>query len=203
MYHNLAMPSDLATLESALTNLPPPAPKPVLVLVCGLPGSGKSHFSRKLLEKVPLACVHSDVMRKALFTQPDYSERESARLFPALHSLIRRLLQRRLPVLFDATNLTERTRSPLYRIADELGAKLFIVFTTASHPVIKTRLDTREKGSLEATRSDADWAVYLKMLPHVQIPKRDHLLVDTSKDIRPTVENLAQQIREAMSREST
>lgn len=192
------MPSDLSILQSALADLPPPAPRPILVLVCGLPGSGKSYFTRRLIEEVPLACVQSDVMRKALFPRPIYSEQESARLFPALHLLIHRLLQRRIPVLFDATNLNERNRAPLYRLTDELDAKLFIVFTTAPQNVIKARLDTREKGSLEAACSDASWTVYLKMLPGVQLPKRDHLLVDTSKDITPTVEKLAHRLREVL-----
>jgi predicted kinase len=198
MYHSPVMPSDLSILESTLADLPPPAPWPVLVVVCGLPGSGKSYFSRRLVEKVPLAYVQSDVMRKALFPQPDYSEREGYRLFQALHLLIRRLLQRGIPVLFDATNLNEDYRAPLYRIANELDVPLFIVFTTAPQSVVKARLTRREKGSLEAGRSDADWDVYLKMLPRVQLPRRGHLLVDTSTDIRPAIEKLAQQIREAM-----
>ncbi len=191
--------ADLSILESALTDLPPAVPRPMLVLVCGLPGAGKSYFSRKLLQKVPLAYIQSDVMRKTLFPIPDYSEQESSGLFQALHLLIRRLLQRRIPVLFDATSLNERHRAPLYHIADELGVKLFIVFTTAPRSVIKARLDHRYKGSLEAGRSDAGWDVYLKMVPRVQLPRRAHMVVDTSQDIQPAMEKLAEEIQEAMT----
>jgi len=151
------------------------------------------------MQKVPLAYIQSDVMRKTLFPTPNYSDQESFRLFQALHLLIKRFLQRRIPVLFDATSLTKQHRAPLYRIADELGVKLFIVFTTAPQSVVKGRLDSREKGSLEAGRSDADWDVYLKMLPRVQLPRREHLVVDTSRDIMPAIESLAQEIRAAMA----
>ena len=97
-------------LLAALRDLPPPMAQPVLVMVSGLPGSGKSYFSRLLAREVPLAVLESDYLRQVLFPRPTYSADESARLFSAIHGLVQRLLQMGIPVLLDATNLVEANR---------------------------------------------------------------------------------------------
>ena len=53
--------------------------RPVMVVVSGLPGSGKSHFSRRLAEQVGLFTLESDVLRTALFPSPSYTRSESRR----------------------------------------------------------------------------------------------------------------------------
>jgi hypothetical protein len=81
---------DVSRLETALGELPARRPAPFLVLVSGLPGSGKSHFSRELCRRYPLAHLNSDALRRALFPQPTHSTDESARLFAAVHALLER-----------------------------------------------------------------------------------------------------------------
>ena len=96
---------DVEILKKGLSGLPEPVAKPFLILVSGLPGTGKSYFSRRLSEKVPIAVVETDTLRKSLFPTPLYSADESSRLFQASHLLIEDLLRSGIPVLVDATNL--------------------------------------------------------------------------------------------------
>ena len=82
---------------------------PVLVVVSGLPGTGKSHFSSRLVEQVPLLVLESANLRQVLFPELTYSTVESARLFEACHQLMANLLEEGVPILLDATNLIRRT----------------------------------------------------------------------------------------------
>src|SRR3972149_825639 len=97
-------------LKQALAPLPEPMAKPVLVVISGLPGTGKSYFSRKLAERLPCVILESDALRKRLFSSPDYSAAESQYLFSACHRLIEELLKSGISVVLDATNLVEGHR---------------------------------------------------------------------------------------------
>jgi len=112
--------SDVQHLTDGLGELPEPIVKPVFVAVSGLPGTGKSYFCTKLVERLPLVILESDALRKKLFSSPSYSSPESGRLFRALHLLIERLLGQGISLILDATNLSERYRERLYSIADRL-----------------------------------------------------------------------------------
>ena len=190
--------SDVDLLESRLEDLPSPVARSALVLVCGLPGSGKSHFSRELIKRVPLAFIQSDVARRILFPTPSYSRSESARLFRVCHALIRRLLERGMPVLFDATNLVEQHREFLYNISYQLDVKLIIVFLTAPTEVVQERLSQRQPETEDAGGSEADWQVYKKMAATVDPLRRSHYVVDTSMDVSPVLEKVAREVRRAM-----
>ena len=166
--------------------------EPCFIAVSGLPGTGKSYFCSKLAEKLSFLILESDALRKTLFPTPSYSRQESAQLFQAIHLLIERLLKKGIPLILDATNLSERHRERLYSIANRLDAKLLLVRVEAPPGVVQERLKNRQ-GETEA-KSDADWAVYQKMKPAVQKIRRNHYVVDTSQDITPVLNKL---VREA------
>ena len=134
---------DVGLLRSSLPNLPEPVAKPFLILVCGLPGTGKSWISHRLGERLALAVLETDALRKTLSPTPAYTHDENGRLFMRTHLLIEELLTKGISVLLDATNLVERYRQYLYSIVDRVNAKLVIVLTTAPRDVVRQRLRNR------------------------------------------------------------
>jgi hypothetical protein len=186
---------DVALLLASLPSLPEPVARPVLVALVGLPGAGKSSFSRCLAQEFPLLVLESDSLRRALFPQPSYGPEESARLFQAIHRVIARLLQVNTPVLLDATNLSEGHREPLYRLAERAGAKLILVRVEAPEPVVQQRLAHRRKAPDPADLSEANWAVYQKMRGAVEPIRRKHYAVDTSQDINPAVRRVVRELQ--------
>lgn len=186
--------ADVEKLKLGLKTLPEPAASPALVVVSGLPGTGKSHFSRRLAQSLPSAILESDVLRKQLFPVPDYSAQESQRLFGACHRLIEELLRSGITVIFDATNLVEQHRERLYRICDSLRVKLIIVWVKAPREVVRERLQNRRNGADAEDNSEADWSVYQRMKLRVESISRNHFVVDTSRDISPVVDKI---LREA------
>ena len=185
---------DLEKLKESLDSLPEAVVNPGFVVVSGLPGTGKTFFCRKLVEKQPFCILESDALRKVLFPSPDYSADESARLFTACHSLIEWLLQNGLPVIFDATNLSERHREHLYRISDRAGARLVLVRVEAPPEIAYQRLQARKNGAIPEDKSDADWDIYRHMKPRAEKIRRNHFVVDTSRDIIPVIDKIIRAI---------
>ncbi|PKB78552.1 MAG: hypothetical protein BZY88_17845 [SAR202 cluster bacterium Io17-Chloro-G9] len=163
---------------------------PVLVALCGLPGTGKSHFARELLKKVALVVLETDRLRKVLVPKPKYTRGEHARVFRVCHLLIEEYLTQGQRVLFDATNLTEQARGPLYQIADRLGCSLALVGFTAPRDLVKQRLSQRVPGRNHGDFSDATWQIHCRMRPFEEAIQRPHIMVDTSQDISQALDQV-------------
>jgi predicted kinase len=166
---------------------------PVLILMSGLPASGKSYLSEQICAQLPCVIIESDRVRKVLFPGPTYSAEESAIVHRACQQLMRRLLKRGVRVIFDATNLVEFHRELLYTLAERCGAQLLIVRTYAPEAVIRTRLEQRQaRGN---STSDADWQVYRRMSESEQQIRRPHWSVDTSQDTQNAVHTIVKAAR--------
>jgi predicted kinase len=166
------------------------AAQPGLVVVVGLPGSGKSHFSRRLAERVGAAIINTDMVRRTLSDRPCYSAQESYLVYRISHMLIKRLLDQGYYVIFDATNLQESGRKKLYKIAEEVGAKLVIVRMVVSEHIAHQRLRKREERPSPGDLSEANWAVYEYMKPGEERIRREHIVVDSSQDITPALDEV-------------
>ena len=167
---------------------------PILVIVGGLPGTGKSFFSQRVTERIPMVILESDFLRKTLVQAPVYTAEESTRLFLAIHETIDALLAHSLPVLLDATSLAKANREPLYQIAARHGAKVVMVRMVAPPEIVYQRLEARANRKRRQGHSDADWGIYERMLPFQEPLKLDHLVVDTSREIGPPVEKVVLEI---------
>ncbi len=187
--------SDVQRLTESLGQLPEPMVEPAFIVVSGLPGTGKSYFCNKLAERLPFVILESDALRKALFLPPSYSPQESSRLFRVCHLLIETLLKKGIPLILDATNLSERYRERLYNIADRLDVKLVLVRVEAPAEVVRERLKARREGANLGNKSDADWEVYQRMKPAVQKIRRNHYAVDTSRDITPVLDKIVREVK--------
>ena len=157
---------------------------PFLLVLTGLPGTGKSYFSKRLQRRLPLLVLESDRLRKVLAPSPKYTPGESARLFSACHMLIEEFLGQGRQILFDATNLTEKFRQPLRNIAARCGAPFLVVRCTAPTGLVQRRLADRGAGAHPSDYSDAGWRIYSRMRPYEEAVEDCHLNVDTSLDIR-------------------
>jgi predicted kinase len=186
--------ADARRLAGGLGELPTPEARPSLIVVSGLPGTGKSHFCRRLAERLPFLVLEGDALRKHLFTTPTYSAAESAHLFRTVHHLIEGLLRKGIPIILDATNLSERHRERLYNIAERLNARLVLVRVEAPPELVQKRLKARPKHSQREDNSDADWTVYQKMKSTVERINRNHFVVDTSRDITPALDKIVREV---------
>lgn len=168
--------------------------KPFLIVLSGLPGTGKSYFARKLTQRLPFLVLASDKLRKALVPSPKYTPGESFRLFAACHRLIAESLAEGYPLIFDATNLAGAHREPLYYLADRMNVPLVMVRFTAPQEGIRQRLEQRGACRQPWDFSDADWLIYRRLYPTEEPIDRDHLTIDTSGEIQTAVEQIVNMV---------
>jgi predicted kinase len=169
--------------------------KPVIIMLIGLPGTGKSYLASKLAERLPFMIVESDAVRKELFPTPSYSPGESAAVFKVIHYIIGDLVHNKTSVIFDATNLEEKHRKTIYHIGENNEAKVILVNLEAPPDIVKNRLESRERKQETGDFSDATWAVYQKMKKTVNKISRPHFNVNTAEDITPIIEDIIREVK--------
>ena len=170
---------------------------PYLVVLSGLPGTGKSYFANCLSGRLSFVTVGSDRMRKTLVPQPRYKRSEHIRVFAACHRLIEELLGEGYRVIFDATNLTEGFRRPVYELTARAGSPYCIVGFTAPGSLVRERLRRRSDGLSPDDYSDADWQVYGRLRPGQEPIQHPHIRVDSSGDTAPAVEQVLRMVKVA------
>ena len=82
-----------------------------LILLVGVPGSGKTTYAKRLVRETPNTThVSSDAIRKELYG--DESVQQNPRIvFEVMHKRTIEFLKAGANVVFDATNLTKRDRA--------------------------------------------------------------------------------------------
>ncbi|OQR88831.1 hypothetical protein THRCLA_10072 [Thraustotheca clavata] len=158
----------------ALSILALPADRPVLILVTGLPGTGKSAIAEALtLEDPRWFWVRSDVVRKQLagmdptVKTPDanidqvYSSSFTEKTYVECWRQAREALQKGKRVLVDATFRENAYRALFIEGAKQVGVDVGVVICECNREIVNSRIAKR---ATEASNvSDADWAVFEKV----------------------------------------
>ena len=153
----------------AVGELEEPVRKPCLVLVGGLPGTGKSSIARGLSREAGFVHVSSDVIRKELaglptaasaagpFGEGIYTPEWTDRTYAECLRRAEEFLFQGERVIVDANFRAEARRKPFLDAALRWGVPGLFLLRTADPREVLRRLE-RRKGDA----SDADWAVYLR-----------------------------------------
>lgn len=130
----------------------------VLILVCGLPGSGKSFFAKHLSEKIQAAYFNSDLLRKELFPAGrTYSEQEKQVVYDTMFANASSSIAKGITVVVDATFYKNILRTPFHKLATQKNIPFYIFYIEANEELIKART------SVKRPDSEADYTVYLKL----------------------------------------
>lgn len=112
-----------------------------IVLLVGLPGSGKSTY----LEKQGVTALSSDAVRQLLADDPT-DQTIHARVFATLRYLLRhRLLIGRPVTYIDATHLTPEERRPYIEIARTFGCDIEALFFDVPLEICRERNRLRHR----------------------------------------------------------
>jgi aminoglycoside phosphotransferase family enzyme/predicted kinase len=148
----------------ALGELESPGRRPCLLLVAGLPGTGKSTLARGLADRAEFRVIRSDAVRKELagpagprgedLYTPDWSSRTYAECLSRAEGL---LFEGRR-VLIDANFREDGQRRAFLDAAVRWGVPGALLLCQADPETVRRRLETRVGDA-----SDADWAVHLRV----------------------------------------
>jgi aminoglycoside phosphotransferase family enzyme/predicted kinase len=151
----------------ALGELDQPRQKPCLVMVGGLPGTGKSTLAAELAARGGFQLIRSDLVRKELagtaaaspegFEQGIYSPEWTQRTYAECLRRAERLFFEGQRVIVDANFRRDAHRRQFIETAERWGVPVILVVCEAEPEVVRQRL-TERRGDA----SDADWNIYLQ-----------------------------------------
>lgn len=176
---------DLRRVREALEVDAVPAREALLIVLCGLPGTGKTTLAQRLAHRLPAAIVQTDHIRKVLFPEPDYGPGETRWVHLMARILVRLLLREGKTVIHDATNLRREHRQEVYSIAEKERAPVAVLVLEAPEEITRWRLSRAPRG-----HSDASWEVYERMRREWEpVRERPHLVV-SSDEVHEALEHV-------------
>jgi hypothetical protein len=185
-------------------------PRPAaMIVVCGLPGSGKSTIARILGAQTRYQILNSDVVRKQLAGIPLtthstaeygkglYGESFNARTYDCLLKQAEDCLKAGTGVIVDATFKDSPHRRQFVEMSSRLGLPVLFVECQANEEKILERLRNREQQPGRV--SDATVAVYLRQrdefAPLTEIPESIRMIVNTEDDSEEATANVLNFLR--------
>lgn len=148
----------------------------MIVIICGLPGVGKSSLSAHLAPLIDAVVLSSDKVRKELIARPTYSKAEVKLIYNLISLIAKYLHNAGLNCIIDATFNREKLRKQFKRKLELPDEQVRIVECICQENIIIQRLMARKKGY-----SDADFSVYKRMKKNFQPIREAHITVDTSQ----------------------
>jgi len=168
--------------------------KPILLMMTGLVGTGKSTVAEALSRSLGFNVISSDVTRKKLagisptehrfeqFQGGIYTEDFSRRTYDAMFSRARELLSQGQWVILDASFKKRHDRMAAAEIAKRANADFAVVECVLDAASVKARLEKRLK---EETTSDGRWEIYESQKqdfdPVTEFPRQKHIVLGTSQ----------------------
>ncbi len=150
----------------------------MLIIICGLPGSGKSSLSRRLKRILPAIHLNTDKVRKEVFPNPKYTEQEKKMVYDEIVNQTEKQLLKKRNVIVDATFYSKKYRQRVINVARDTKTKYYVIKCILSEEMIKKRLEMRGKRGTGV--SDADYEIYLKVKEKFESIEEKHLEVDCS-----------------------
>lgn len=182
-------------------------PKTTLFITSGLVGSGKSVLAQALAGRLGLVVISSDVTRKRLASIPEtehrfekfdadiYSPEFSRKTYDTMFAEARSILGEGGSVIIDASFIKSRERQRARRLAEETGARFFVLGCTLNERLTRQRLAQRlEQGSV----SDGRWEIYQvqkeKYEPLAEVPPDNRVIIDNSQPVDKIVRQVIDKV---------
>ena len=141
----------------------------MVILVYGLPGSGKTFLAKNLAEKINAVHLNSDRIRKEIGKWDKYTKEAKQDVYGTLLKKMQEMVLTGNNVIIDATFYKEKIRNEFLEASDQLGKPCKLIEVRAGEPTIKKRL------SKPRVDSQADFEIYQKIRDEFEEVKEKHL----------------------------
>lgn len=164
--------------------------KKTLIVICGLPGTGKSFVAKKLGKKIKAKVLNTDVVRKKLFKKPTYSDEEKYKVYKKLFEIAEKSLKKS-NVILDGTFYKENLRKMAKKIAEKNDSKFILVEVICEENLVKQRLEKRIK---REEVSDADFFVHKKLRNEFEKIKEKHFVIKNDKNVEKQINEFVEKL---------
>jgi predicted kinase len=148
----------------------------MLIMVAGLPGSGKSFFAKRFAEELGAEYISSDALRNEMGLRGKYLPENKTHVYMEMTKRAKELIEKNKSVVLDATFFQKRFREFIYSVAAVSRAPLHLILVQADENIIQQRLSVPRKDS------EADHSVYLKIKDQFEPIERSFLLLESNNE---------------------
>jgi predicted kinase len=157
----------------------------MIIIVFGLPGSGKSYFASHLAGVINAEHVNSDKIRKTMLDTRTYSKKEKLAVYNEMISRIGEAIEQHKNLVLDATFYKNDIREKFLNKAENNDDIIFIEIRAEEHLI-------RERLKRPREYSEADFKVYEKIKNQWEPLKAKHLILQsTNSNIRAMLKKTA------------
>jgi len=152
-----------------------------LVVVCGVPGVGKTTVAERVAERLDAELFRTDVVRKELDPDPSYTEAETERVY---EEIVRRGREAAIDgpgAVLDGTFKERHLRERVDAAVEGVAVDPRYVKVECDERVVRERIDRRQDDE-----SDADYEVHQLFKQTFESLERPHVTVDNSGDLAAT-----------------
>lgn len=159
------------------------------VLVCGLPGSGKSYFARHLSKVLPAAYLSTDMIRDEILEEKTYSTKEKTKVYNAMKKRMTEAHKQHHNVVTDGTFYKASLRQKFINLARDYS-EVFLIEVTAEENLVRERINRKRRNS------EADYGIYQKIKKEWEEITVPHMtLKSTNDNLEAMLESAIQYIR--------
>ena len=147
----------------------------MILIIFGLPGTGKSYLSEQMAEETEAVWLNTDKIRKERNKQGQYDEGTKELIYQNLLNKMVSFVQKGKNVIVDATFQKKSWRNKFYLTGKKLGHQVFFIEMKANDHTIKERLKSKRD------YSEADYKVYLKIKSSFEHMEKPHMVLHSDE----------------------
>lgn len=156
-----------------------------LIVVCGLPGAGKTTVAREVGERRDAKLLRTDVIRKEILTEPRYTEAETQLVYEEAFDRTREILSEERDVVIDGTFRERDYRIRALETAEEVESGFQLVRVVCDEDVVRKRIKERVDDE-----SDADFQIHQMFRDTFDRVALQHVSVDNSGKLEETLRQI-------------
>jgi predicted kinase len=146
--------------------------KPLLIMLYGFPGAGKTYFARNLTEHLQAAHVHGDRIRGELFDNPQYDKEENGVITQLMDYMTHEFLNAGISVVYDANAMRNAQRHALREMARKASATSLLVWLQVDADGSFARIGTRDRRRMDDKyAASLDRNAFDNIATHMQNPQ--------------------------------
>jgi predicted kinase len=156
--------------------------KPVLIMLYGVPGAGKTHFAQELTGVLQAAHVQADRIRYELFEQPTYDKQENNVVIHLMEYMTQEFLNAGVSVIYDTNVMRLVQRRALRDIATKAKVQPIMVWLQIDNESAFARTANRDRRrSADKYAQPYDKKSFNQVVINMQKPQHEEYVVVSGK----------------------
>jgi len=159
--------------------------KPVLFVMMGLPGAGKTHTATFLAEKLRGFHIEADEFRQELFEEPDRSPNQDQVVNRISVLLLEKFMNKNINIILDANSNSKNARRQYTSLAKKYNYKTILVWVQTDIDTSYYRASSRDRRRADDRHSvQVDESTFERLMKELQAPlQHDDYVVVSGKHV--------------------